>query len=777
MAQNTSGIKGTLSDIEEIPVSGATISVDGNKISETDKQGFFEISGLSEGSHKVTITSPKFNEYSEIITLGAYEVKEIKITLYSKGDIDGVTILGNRQTEGMDMITRLPVSSRELPQNISVVTEEIIAEQGALSLTDVTQNVSGVTLFGSYGGVRESMSIRGYRGTPVLKNGVQVDSDFRTASVLTDMQGIESVQVLKGSAAITQGIGDGLGSPGGVINIVTKTPKFIEKGNISIRTGSWGLFRPSLDYQTVLDKKQTIAFRINADYERADSYKSFVKKDHIYVNPSFEWRPDDKTRIILEMDYMNDNTTPDNGTVNLAADSTYALYTMPHNKFMGFSTDNVHNQTTTYGTRIYRKINDKLTLRGTYSASSYQAESTAASLSKVPSAFSKRNRTLSKSDRDDKNSVIQLDLVGKDINTGKIKHTFQTGLDFKKNSLSTTSYKLVGKTPIDQIDVLDPTIPTFLPEGYSFEKGASNPSTSSAYGLMAQDIITFNSYVKAMLGVRYNHQISESSSSSGKVTGDAWDPFFGIMVNPVKNINIFGSYTTTSSLRSATNKDINGKEMGASVSNQWEFGFKSSWLDEKLYFTATYFNIKNSDLQYGITDGVSSNVLYYILAGDLKRSGIELEVTGKILPNLSLIAGYSYLDSRYEDSPSFVDGSRPMNAPRNTANGWAQYLFDKGTLKNLSLGLGVYYVGSRPVNEWSTKTSSDGHGTEPGTKPFLMREYTTVNAQAGYTYKDIGLRVFFNNIFDALGYNSYYRGGYINQINPRNFGVQLSYNF
>lgn len=66
------------------------------------------------------------------------------------------------------------------------------------------------------------MSIRGYRGVPVLKNGVLLDSDFRTAGMMTDMQGVESIQVIKGSAAVTQGIGDGLGAAGGVINVVTK---------------------------------------------------------------------------------------------------------------------------------------------------------------------------------------------------------------------------------------------------------------------------------------------------------------------------------------------------------------------------------------------------------------------------------------------------------------------------------------------------------------------------------------------------------------------------
>ena len=58
-----------------------------------------------------------------------------------------------------------------------------------------------------------------------------------------------------------------------------------------------------------------------------------------------------------------------------------------------------------------------------------------------------------------------------------------------------------------------------------------------------------------------------------------------------------------------------------------------------------------------------------------------------------------------------------------------------------------------------------------------MKAYTTVDAQVGYVYKQVGLRVFINNIFDAEGYNSYFRGGYINRINPRNLGVQLNYKF
>ena len=116
-----------------------------------------------------------------------------------------------------------------------------------------------------------------------------------------------------------------------------------------------------------------------------------------------------------------------------------------------------------------------------------------------------------------------------------------------------------------------------------------------------------------------------------------------------------------------------------------------------------------------------------------------------------------------------------MNAPDHTANGWVYYTVDKSPLKGLSIGVGAYYVDERPVNEYSL--APDGHGTPVGTKPFDMPAYTTVNAQLAYSFGQFTTRAFFNNIFDKIGYNSYFRGGYINQIDPRNFAATVSYKF
>ena len=192
-----------------------------------------------------------------------------------------------------------------------------------------------------------------------------------------------------------------------------------------MRAGSWGLFRPTFDVQSVLDKNQTIAFRMNGAFERSDNYRPVIHSNRVYINPSLEWRPDDKTSVTIEMDYLNDNRTPYTSSVNLSKDTEENLYDMPHNKFLGFKNDNVNNKTLTYAARITRQLTDNISVRAAYFGSSYKVDNTSTSVKTVVNKeYNMRRRTISRSLRDDRNSTFQLDFIGRDIFTGPFKHTF-----------------------------------------------------------------------------------------------------------------------------------------------------------------------------------------------------------------------------------------------------------------------------------------------------------------------------------------------------------------
>lgn len=286
----------------------------------------------------------------------------------------------------------------------------MLNDQGVLTLNDAVRNVPGVTTFATFGNTSESLTSRGYRGIPIVKNGVRVHSDFRGTGFLSDMQGVETIQVLRGSAAIAQGLGNDLGSAGGVVNIATKTPKFINTGNISFRAGSWGQIRPTFDLQFVTDRLQRSAFRINGAYELGDSYRSHISKDRIYINPSFAWHPDEKTNVTIEMDYMHDSRTPDQGTVNLSADSVYNVFDMPNDRFMGFKTDRQMVNTLTYMGHLNRVLNDYLSVRIAYAGAVMNQRKVGAHVSSLRNAtqtglYNLRSRVYSGCSRDDKNGV------------------------------------------------------------------------------------------------------------------------------------------------------------------------------------------------------------------------------------------------------------------------------------------------------------------------------------------------------------------------------------
>src|SRR5690606_436083 len=118
----------------------------------------------------------------------------------------------------------------------------------------------------------------------------------------------------------------------------------------------------------------------------------------------------------------------------------------------------------------------------------------------------------------------------------------------------------------------------------------------------------------------------------------------------VKNINVFGSYATTTSLRSAANQMSNGEKIGPSTTRQKETGIKSDWFDNRLRFNFTYFDVVTENLSNTeYLEGTNQPTGYYYKAGDLKRNGIETELSGRPAENLQLILGYAYLNARYEN--------------------------------------------------------------------------------------------------------------------------------
>lgn len=773
-----SKITGTITNDAKEAIPFASVLIEGStKGTSANEQGYFEFSNVSAGNYYIKASAVGYKSSSKTVHLKTNETMTVSFHLISDSELDEVELFGNRykHPDKIEALTRLPLAPYEQIQSISIISEKVIEQQGNLTISDATKNVPGVYTFATYGNKRESMSSRGFRGIPILKNGVRVHSDFRGTGILTDMQGVDNIQVLKGAASITQGVATDLGSPGGVINIVTKTPKYYSGGNASIRLGSFGQARTTFDVFGPVAKTENLAFRIDGALDRADSFRSGVSSDRFYINPSLEWKVDPKTTITLEMDYFDDSRTPDLGTVNLGENDVNAIYNLPSNKFLGFENDKSLTKNTTYSARFNRELTDKLSLKAALYKSSLDLDDKGASLGAVTkdgsgnSIYNERKRGYSTSTRSDDNSVLQFDLIGDNLKTGTISHTFQVGFDYRTTKFGTTSQSI---STIDTIDVYTNKTRT-LPSNLAFGAVSAEEAQSRALGVVAQDVITFNKWLKTFLGFRYS--TTQTDAKTETTESDAFNPLAGIIVTPIENINVFVSYTNSSYPRTGTRMDINGNQLGNERFDQFETGIKTNWLDSRLRFNFTYFKINNKDINLPVYDENWVATGYYQKGGNDERKGIEIELTGRILNNLEVITGYSYIDAQYKEHTSYVYGSAPLNTPKHTFNAYANYTFH-GTLEGLSAGAGIYYTGERPINDWSSGAVTH-QGIVPNQKPFNVDAYTQTNLQAAYQFNNHwNFRFLLNNIFNEIGYNAY-RTSYINQTDPRNFAGVLTYKF
>lgn len=776
LAQSAS-VKGIVQDSFGEPIPFAVVKVlkqDNGAI--TDLNGKFLINDVKAGVSKIQVTAPGFIDKTQGIEVTEGQELELFVQLKMEDLKEEVEVFGSRYSrpDKIEAITRLPLEIYDQIQSISVISDKLIKEQGALTISEVAHNVPGVYTFATYGNKRESMSSRGFRGIPILKNGVRVHSDFRGVGILTDMQGVDNMQILKGSSAIAQGVATDLGSPGGVINIVTKTPKFYSGGNVGLRIGSFGQARTTVDVYSPINKKKTLAFRINGAVEAGKTFRSMVDGNRVYVNPSLKWLIGENTTVTAEMDYFNDSRTPDLGTVNLGEGDVNAIYDMPYDQFLGYKNDRSNTMNTTYAVRLDHAITKKLRLSAAFYHSTLSLRDKGASLGKVVEAngtamYNQRVRGYSLSNRDDENSVIQLDFVGEEIKTGKISHTFQVGMDFRMNKYAIHNQSASAIDTIDVFRDISHQLPTV-----AFQSTSNEEAQSRSLGFVAQDVISFTSWFKTFLGVRLSQ--TEIINNTENAMSHAVNPLGGVIFSPFKNVNVFGSYTNSSYPRNAARIGINGEELGVERFDQIEAGIKSHWLGGKFRVNLTYFKINNKNINLPVYDENWMETGYYQKGGNDQRQGVEIEFTGRVLDNLELIAGYALIDAQYKDHTSYVYGSAPLNTPKHTANAYVNYRFTDRIFNGLSIGAGVYYIGKRPVNDWSAGAVTH-EGIVPGQMPFDIDAHTEVNLQAAYALnKHWNFRVLVNNLLNEIGYNAY-RTKYINQTNPRNFSMAVEYNF
>ncbi|MPY21157.1 TonB-dependent receptor [Shewanella psychropiezotolerans] len=216
-------------------------------------------------------------------------------------DVERITVYGRQNQVVMNsgLATKSDMSLMETPAAVVIVDEELINAQGVNNLQDLVRNISGVTQAGNNYGIGDNLVIRGlganytYDG---MYGGAGLGNTFNPTRSLTN---VESVEVLKGPATGLYG----MGSAGGVINLIEKKPEFESRHDIGVELGQWDSYALSIDSTGGLTDK--LAYRVVAKTGRSDGYRDIgTDRDEVYTSIKYVF--DENQDLMLSASYIKD---------------------------------------------------------------------------------------------------------------------------------------------------------------------------------------------------------------------------------------------------------------------------------------------------------------------------------------------------------------------------------------------------------------------------------------------------------------------------------------
>lgn len=586
--------------------------------------------------------------------------------------------------------TRTDTPLRDVPQSITVITQDIIRDQTMQNLADVVRYVPGVVATQGEGN-RDAMIFRGSSTTgDFFVDGLRDDVQY-----YRDLYNIDRVEVLKGS----NGMIFGRGGAGGVINRVTKEAGWTPVREITGQFGSFSHKRFTADVGQPINS--IVSARLNAMYEHSDTYRDGVDLKRWGINPTVTFMLTEKTKVVLSGEYFYDRRTADRGIPSFGTRAGVVNSGRPadthRSTFFGNPEDSpTHVDAWSLNSLIEHTFDNGIKVRNRTRYADYDkfyqnvfasGQATAEDATGTVSIGAYNNATKRE------NIFTQTDLLFK-LNTWGVEHEFMTGVEYGRqvsDNFRNTGY-FNNTSTSTSVFFLNPV--TLTPVTYrQSATDADNHGVVEAVGIYAQDQITIIPQVKAVLGIRYdnfdatfmnNRNGQKVHSSDGLIS-----PRVGLIFKPIEPLSIYGNYSLAyvpragdqlSSL-SLSNRALKPEKfMNLEVGAKWD-------IHPDLALTAALYQLDRSNvIAVDPTDVTKS-----ILVDGQRARGAEIGLAGRITPQWSVMGGYAYTDAEImKDITGARKGAAVAQVPKHTVSVWNRYDFTS----YLGLGLGVIHRGS-----------------------------------------------------------------------------------
>lgn len=629
----------------------------------------------------------------------------------------------------------------DVPQTVNVFDQKLIERTGATRLGDVLRLAPGATTNGSeLDAFGDRYLMRGFEADRTI-NGIRTDR----MNHARDAVNVERVEILKGPASVLYG----QLQPGAVVNVVTKEPLRDFALQATGEAGRFNFYRGSVDLSVPLTEDGSLAARLIGAYENADSFIDFWNKDHRFFAPSISFRPDDDTKIIIDGLYSRDkwsaffNGVPAEGTVLPNPNGP-----LPRNRHIADpSFDGTMRRSNEINARLERNLTADIAVRLAASWSD-RAEDYQEIFGVLGWENDAVDSVLTRALLDTESSAETYDFHGDlsfNFDTGSIRHQLTIGAEYGMDKSS--SVEKVGL--VSSLDLYNPVY------SYNTAPAVQVPLYTNAtsrdvdrLGLFVQERVGITDSLHIIGGLRYSKvDQRQRFSRNGRpatvtdVKTDSWTSQIGILFNPVRNLSLFASRST--SFVPVFLNNIDGTPLAPETGTQYEAGVKASLLDGRLTATAAAFHLTRGNVAVSDRD----NPAFFLTIGEQVAKGVELSIEGKLTPNWSIYAGYAYTDAKTTNdtkAPGEVDrtGFRLRGVAKNTFVLNSSYDVTDGALAGFRIGGTVNFVGKRQGDIDET---------------FTLPSYWRVDAMLGYKINDaIALRVNIDNLLNEKIYSVAY---------------------
>jgi iron complex outermembrane receptor protein len=729
------------------------------------------------------------------------------------GELEEIVVtakIGTYHESTSSMATKIPMDLMDLPSSLSIMNSTAIRDRNAVALTDVFNYVVGATQ--SQGNIN-GFSFRGFPNTGSFTQNIQFDGLMGATlkKAATTAADVDSLEFLKGP----NGVLYGQMNPGGLLNIVTKSPLEIRRYNarasLGVFAGEFSSGAPTtedlaLDATGPVFDSKHLFYRLVVDGNNSPSSRPGNNGKSLSLYPSLTYKWSRDTALTVKVESAQDRRRQDDGvlpifngqpitvliggvpTQTAAYGPTATWYTAPLNTVYNDESDWVRDRGSAISNFFHTRLND-WTLRvqtrsvwhvdeiNEWTINNANVYSPTAKYATPTSLLRRQFNRVTNSHRYNFADSNIYRIFGPDSFQNTVLFGVGGGGEFFGNERIAFG---PNATVAQAITLVNPVLNQY---GYPpTGTGASNQVTwQTALGEYVSDQIKIADRLHISIGLRHDLQkthglnllLPATTTFSNQIS--PYTKQAGVLYDIIPSVALYGSWSQSIKPQTTIAYDVNGNsDFPPESGEQFEGGVKLETPAKNLNFTLAAYQITRNNVlvpsgtNFTVPTGSAvAGQPIYRLDGKQRSKGFEAELQWQPEPNWQLQAGYAYSKAIIAASitnPNTV-GLDLVNAPRITGNFWTRYNVPGGALFGLGFGTGVIYVGQAWAGDPTTALY------------YQLPAWTRVDSSIYYKWRRYDLALNVQNVLDRR-YIAYAQSATtLNVGEQRKFTLSLGVNF